>query len=58
MIVELAATPTLRTWPVYAAAVSKKDVNCAFLQAKVDSLDLPRRLDAKQFAEHLPIVHA
>jgi hypothetical protein len=57
MIVELAATPTLRTWPVYPAAVAKKDMNRAFLQPKVDSLDLPRGLDAEQFAEHFPIVH-
>jgi hypothetical protein len=57
MIVQLAATPTLRTRPVYAAAVAKKDMNLAFLQPKVDPIDLPRRLDAEQFAEHLPIVH-
>ena len=47
MIVELAATPTLRTRPVYAAAVAKKDMNLPFLQPKVDPLDLPRRLDAQ-----------
>jgi hypothetical protein len=47
MIVELAATPPLRTRPVYAAAVAKKDMNLPFLQPKVDPLDLPRRLDAQ-----------
>jgi hypothetical protein len=47
MIVELAATPPLRTRPVYATAVAKKDMNLPFLQPKVDPLDLPRRLDAQ-----------
>jgi hypothetical protein len=57
MIVELAATPTLRTRPVYAASMPKKHMNLAFLQPKVNALDLPRRHNAEQFAEYLPVVH-